>query len=175
MQSAADSPSRVAKRLRWVWLAFGTVMVAGLGALADWRDSHMLLINRSDSLPNWAFLVSTSTRPSRGAYIAFFAPRSPLVARHFGEAGPIWAKIVYGMPGDEVLHDGPLVTINGEKIARLKTHTRSGEVLTPGPRGRIPSGCFYAGTPHADGFDSRYADIGFICGRQIIGVGTTIL
>ena len=57
----------------------------------------------------------------------------------------------------------------------MKPRTRQGEPLTPGATGVVPAGCLYAGTEHPDGFDSRYAEIGFVCGRQILGVGTPIL
>jgi conjugal transfer pilin signal peptidase TrbI len=57
----------------------------------------------------------------------------------------------------------------------MKPRSRDGEVLTPGPVGRIPDGCFYVGTPHPDGFDSRYAEIGFACRKQLLGSGTPIL
>ena len=87
----------------------------------------------------------------------------------------MFGKIVYGMPGDVVAHDGAVVTINGAPIARMKLRTRAGEPLTPGAIGTIPAGCYYAGSPHPDGFDSRYAEIGFVCGRQLIGVGEPVL
>ena len=47
--------------------------------------------------------------------------------------------------------------------------------LEHSPTGTVPSGCFYVGTPHKDGFDSRYAEIGYACSKNIVGVGTSIL
>ena len=41
--------------------------------------------------------------------------------------------------------------------------------------GRIPDRCYYLGTAHSDGLDSRYADIGFVCRARIIGTGDAIL
>jgi type IV secretory pathway protease TraF len=38
-----------------------------------------------------------------------------------------------------------------------------------------PGGLLFCRTPHKDGFDSRYADIGFVCARQIIGTGEPLL
>jgi len=67
------------------------------------------------------------------------------------------------------------VKVNGREVARMKAVTKLGEALTPGVTGAIPAGCYYAGTPHRDGFDSRYAEIGLVCRRQIIGVGTPVL
>ena len=60
-------------------------------------------------------------------------------------------------------------------IGHLKPRTLTGEVLIPGPVGRIPEGCYYMGSAHKDGFDSRYAAIGFVCRRQIVGVATKVL
>lgn len=164
-------------RARPPWGMAGLLAAAGLslGAIADWRASHALLINRTDSLPNWAFFVSAKGKPARGAYLVFLPPPHPLVSRHFGTRREPWGKIVYGVPGDLVAHAGGLVTINTRVVARMKPRTRAGERLIPGPVGRIPDGCYYAGTPHPDGFDSRYAEIGFVCGPQIVGVGTAIL
>jgi conjugal transfer pilin signal peptidase TrbI len=39
----------------------------------------------------------------------------------------------------------------------------------------VPRDCYYVGTDHPDGFDSRYAEIGFACRKAILGTGTPIL
>ena len=165
-------------RLRWrVWLLFLSV-VAGcsvLGGLGDWRDHHLFFVNTTDSLPNWAFLVDRSRLPAKGEYVFFAPPRSPLLRRHFGERPKPFGKIVYGVAGDVVAHRGDVVMINGKAVARMKAWTRLGEPLAPGATGAIPAGCFFAATPHRDGFDSRYADIGFVCARQVVGTGVPIL
>src|SRR3546814_2524242 len=86
-----------------------------------------------------------------------------------------FGKIVYGVAGDVVAHRGDLVTINGKAVARMKARTRLGKPLAPGATGAVPAGCYFAATPHRDGFDSRYADIGFVCVRQVLGTGVPIL
>ena len=171
---AATSSWRPRKRL---WAALG-LFAAGtlvLTALADWRDRHALLINATDSLPNWAFLIERGRAPGRGDIVFFDPPPSALVRRHFGEKPRLFGKRVYGMPGDVVAHVGSDVTVNGRWIARMKPASRFGEPLTPGATGKVPPGCYYAGTPHRDGFDSRYAEIGFVCARQIVGIGEPVL
>ena len=70
---------------------------------------------------------------------------------------------------------GGAALVNDRVVAHLKPKTRQGEAMVPGPIGTIPPGCIYAGSPHKDGFDSRYAAIGFICRDRLIGVGTPIL
>ena len=72
-------------------------------------------------------------------------------------------------------HRGHEVFINGRKIAARLDETRLGITLHEGPEGPIPEGCFYTGTDHPRGLDSRYAEIGFICRGQILGSGRAIL
>ncbi|WP_150294383.1 S26 family signal peptidase [Sphingobium estronivorans] len=165
---------RPRKRL-WLLLGMGLAGWAVYGALREWRNAHAFLINRTDSLPNWAFLIHRTKKPARGDYIFFTAPTNALVTRHFGASPPMFGKLVYGMPGDVVSHQGAVVRVNGRPVARMKARTRWGEVLTPGPTGVIPQDCYYVGTPHKDGFDSRYAEIGLVCVRQIIGTGEPVL
>ena len=71
--------------------------------------------------------------------------------------------------------EGSVVRINGAEVSRLKPVSSRGEPLEPGPTGRIPEHCYYVGTEHKDGLDSRYADIGFVCSARIIGTGDSLL
>ena len=141
----------------------------------DWRDHHLFLINATESLPNWGFVVERGAPPVR-RHLAFFAvPRTPLIVAHFGKDPQPFGKIVYGMPGDLVTRSSDWVWINGARVAHLKPLSKRGEPLTPGPLGHIPRDCYFMGSPHPDGFDSRYADIGWVCARQLIGSGTAVL
>ena len=157
--------------------AIGIVAVAavGLQGLSRWSSAHALMINESASLPNWAFLVEAGRFPARGDYVVFNPGSDPLVRKYFGERPSAFAKIAFGIPGDVVSRQGNDVLVNGKKVARLKPLTRRGDALAAGPVGIIPRGCVFAGTDHKDGFDSRYAAIGFVCGRRIAGVGRPIL
>jgi len=167
-------------RLRPMWsklVAFGAIAAGGLAlqALSHWSQTHAFLINESESLPNWAFLVEAGRFPARGDYVVFAPGHDPLVARYFGAKPPAFAKIAYGVPGDVVSRTGRHVRVNGRKVASLKLVTRKGDPLLAGPTGTIPKGCVYAGSPHKDGFDSRYAAIGFVCRDRLVGVGRAIL
>lgn len=162
---------------RKLWLLLG-VFVSGsmtLKALGDWRDGHIFLVNTSQSLPNWAFLIDRGRLPAKGEFVFFDPPQSGLLQSHFGKEPRIFGKRVYGVAGDIVAHEGHFVTINGVRIAAMKPVTTRGERLTPGATGAVPPGCYFAATSHADGFDSRYAEIGFVCARQIIGTGEPVL
>jgi conjugal transfer pilin signal peptidase TrbI len=166
------SPRR--KRL-WTIYAAGAVLLTGYSAITDWRDRHAVLINASGSLSYWAFLIDRGKAPERCEYIAFDPPRTPLVTRHFGSHPSMFAKIVYGVGGDVVSRVGRTFFVNGRKVAVAKERSRLGEPLALGPTGTIPGGCYFVGTAHKDGFDSRYAGIGWPCSRQVIGTGTPIL
>lgn len=159
------------------WAAIGLLSVgwAGHSALASWGNEHGLLINTSESLPNWAFFVEKNLAPQRGDYVVFAPPKTDLVVGHFGANPAAFTKLVYGIAGDVVEHRGREVVVNGMVVGKMKPRTKKGEPLTAGPTGMIPQGCYYVGTPHPDGFDSRYADIGFVCGRQLAGTGVPIL
>lgn len=176
--AAVAEPSRPAWRPRkHLWAALGLLIVGGLGvnAIADWRDTHGLLINSSESLPNWMFVIHKTQAPARGDYVFFVAPADPLVVRHFGSDRHLFGKIVYGMPGETVAHRGAEVVVAGRVVGRMKPLTRTGEPLVPGPTGTIPRDCYYVGTPHKDGLDSRYAAIGFVCAKNIAGTGFPVL
>lgn len=159
------------------WSALATILAAAMiyPAIAGWRDRHALLVNRTNSLPNWAFLIHRTSTARRGDYLFFLPPRHAVVVRHFGPRPEMFGKIVYGVAGDMVAHAGRTVWVAGRPVARIKPRTRAGEPLTPGATGRVPPGCYYAGSPHPDGFDSRYAEIGFVCADAIVGVGEPIL
>ena len=159
------------------WLAIGALAacLAASSSLASWRDEHAILINTTQSLPNWAFWIDKQRVPQRGDFVVFKAPQTPLITAHFGKIAPPFAKRVYGMPGDVVSREGAVVRINGAEVARLKPASSRGEKLEPGPTGRIPDHCYYLGTAHKDGLDSRYADIGFVCAGTIIGTGDSLL
>lgn len=171
---AATEGFRPRKRL-WVALGLFIVGAASYNAISDWRDTHGLLINASESLPNWAFVIHKTAVPKRGEHVFFVPPADPLVIRHFGPQHQMFGKLVYGMPGDLVVHRGSDVIVAGKLVARMKPFTKAGEPLVAGPTGVIPQGCYFVGTPHKDGFDSRYAAIGYACSGKIVGVGSPIL
>ena len=87
----------------------------------------------------------------------------------------MFGKRVIGLPGDVVSHEGMEVFVNGKQVATRLARTRLGVTLTRGPDGPVPHNCFYVGTDHPRGFDSRYGEIGFVCRGQILGSGKAIL
>lgn len=108
--ASAASEARPSWRPRTrLWLLFG-LFIAGsvlLSAISAWRDDHLLLINTTGSLPNWAFLIQRHKLPARGDYVFFDPPPSTLLRRHFGAKPRMFGKIVYGMPGDTISQAAP--------------------------------------------------------------------
>lgn len=150
-----------------IWLLLAHAL---LGALYLVSFKHQLIVNRSESLPDYLYHASPGIELHKGGLIAFYPPATPLVKAHFGENPVIFVKYILGVEGDIVWRaaDGS-VLVNGDVVGRLKHQSMRGELLDPGPVGRIPKGCFYAGSSYVHGFDSRYASIGLICGSQIYG------
>lgn len=164
------------KRKRLYGLMAGaTAIYVAASSLGDWRDSHTILINTTTSLPNWAFILDKSHEPVRGALVFFDPPSSPLMTAHFGAHPSAFGKRVYGVGGDVVTRVGHTFFVNGREVAVAKPVSTRGEPLALGPIGVIPRGCFYVGSGHKDGFDSRYAAVGWICMKRVFGTGTAIL
>ena len=176
MNRLTQSLRHIARRLKRPLLLTAVLALPLVYApLAAFQNDHALLINASPSLPHWAFWLDKHAVPQRGSLIFFEPPRSALLERHFGGKPHLFGKRVLGMPGDVVTHRGSRVFINGHLVAATKPLTRLGVPLAHGPEGRVPERCYYAGSHHPDGFDSRYAAIGFVCAGQILGSGKAIL
>ena len=179
MQGADTSPSRIARipararrLMRWSGLGFGAL---ALTAMTDFAQDHALMLNASPSLPYWAIWLTRSQVPMRGDLVVFAAPPSGLLIRHFGASPQPFGKRVLGVAGDRVTEQKRMFFINGKPVALAKAVTRLGEALALGPTGTIPKDCYFVGTEHKDGFDSRYAAIGWICHPQVLGVGSAVL
>lgn len=157
-----------------LWGGLGAAALA-LSTLSAFARDHALMINASPSLPYWAVWLTRGEVPERGDIILFDPPASKLLIRHFGEEPKPFGKRVSGVPGDLVTEKDRAFFVNGRLVARAKLASRLGEPLALGPTGRVPRGCYFVTTEHKDGFDSRYAAIGWICRPRILGVGRPIL
>ena len=164
-----------ARVLRLSLLAGVGAGTLALGATSRFAETHALMINASPSLPYWAIWLDRTDKPARGDLIVFMPPRSDLVTRHFGAKPQPFGKRVLGVAGDRVTEKDREFFVNGVAVARAKLTSRLGEPLPLGPTGTIPKGCYFVITEHKDGFDSRYAAIGWICQRQVLGVGSAVL
>ena len=160
------------KPLLWTGLAGAGL---ALSAAAGFARDHALMINVSPSLPYWAIWLDRGAVPARGNIILFDPPRSTLLEKHFGKTPKAFGKKVFGVPGDVVTERGRIFFVNGHAVAKAKEVSRRGEPLALGATGVVPAGCYFVATNHVDGFDSRYAAIGWICRPRILGVGRPIL
>ena len=163
------------RRRIYIGAAIILTLFACWSALRSWRDSHGFLINTTQSLPNWAFILDTKTAPSKHSLIFFRPPSSAIMEVHFGKGEHLFGKRVFGVPGDVVTRKDRTFFVNGEKVAVAKTVSKRGVLLELGPTGVIPNGCYYVGSEHPDGFDSRYGQIGWICRERVVGVGQAVL
>ena len=141
--------------------AFVDVAIA---AIALWFHAHYGFgLNASPSLPHRLFLIHKGEMPSRGAFVAF----------HWAGGGPYPAgvpfiKVLAGMPGDEVTRNAQGFHLNGVPVGVPKPVSRQGQVLEPGPTGRIPEGRYYVQAGHPDSLDSRYQLTGWIHATYIV-------
>lgn len=164
--------------LRYRRYAGLVIVVAGISlyqSISAWKSTHAFLINVSPSLPNWAFILETKAPPARGGLIFFRAPTSQVLINNFGAKPQLFGKHVYAVAGDVVTRRDRTFFVNGRQVAVAKTHSRRGEPLALGPTGVVPTGCYFVGTDHKDGFDSRYAVIGWICRDRLVGTGIPVL
>lgn len=170
---SCDIKAALPRRLT-IWAGLGAVALA-LTTLSAFARDHALMINISPSLPHWAIWLDRSAQPQRGDIILFDPPPSELLQKHFGKEPKPFGKHVMGVAGDRVTQNNRIFYVNGKPVATAKTHSSRGEPLDLGPTGIIPPGCVFVATAHKDGFDSRYAAIGWICRPRIFGVGKPIL
>jgi conjugal transfer pilin signal peptidase TrbI len=161
-------------KLRFARLYVGLAALgAALTAKAAGEALHRyrFALNETDSLPYWAFIADQAQRsPRRGQLVVFIPPPNP-----FYPTGMAFGKIVGGAPGDLVERRGQAFFVNGRFVGVAKTHAQDGRAVAPGPVGRIPAGRYFVYTPHKDSLDSRYAVIGWIPQRRILGLATPVM
>ena len=148
---------RVVFSLLAMMLAFGC---------AVFSSHYRLAVNVTESLPGHLYLIK---RDAASSY-----DRSTLIAfRWMGDRpipqGTTVVKEIAGVAGDTISHREHEVFINGQTISRLKSHSKAGTPLVPGPTGVISENHYYVHAPHPDSLDSRYAKCGLIHASQIIG------
>jgi conjugal transfer pilin signal peptidase TrbI len=130
---------------------------------------YRFVIAPTASLPYTLFWVHVGQLPQRGEMAALYVPRN-----RFYPDGMGFVKILRGLPGDVVTQAHRMYAINGEPVGRAKPASREGLPLALGPTGVIPAGDYFFWTPARDSYDSRYADIGWIPQKNIVGVAHAI-
>ncbi len=71
---------------------------------------------------------------------------------------PYLTKVALCFPGDQLKYEADQFFCNGVELNKTKKHTLTGAPLEPfqWEDGEIPPGHVFIGSPHPDGFDSRY-------------------
>jgi conjugal transfer pilin signal peptidase TrbI len=135
----------------------------------------VISINLTESLPGRLYLIQKGVRPSLNDFAAFQyqggGPYAP---------GTRFLKIVKGLEGAQVVaiesYSGFRdFYVNGSFVGRAKPMARSGSPLSPGPTGTIPPHHYYMSAPNPDSLDSRYALVGWVDERFVIGRAIQIL
>ena len=81
-----------------------------------------------------------------------------------------YLKTVRGAPGMSVsVDEDGTVLLDGEPVARAKTHALDGRPLEAIAPGIIPPGHYYLHADHPDSHDSRYAEVGLAPAARILG------
>lgn len=155
----------------WVYWGTAAACVLAIGSIATvglMRHNNMsLMVNATESLPGTVFLIEHGKLPKRGDYVAFNAPNNGIYPVPF-------IKIVKGTEGDRVERHGDIVSVNGQAVGRVALKAVTGETLTPGPTGAVPPASYFVIGLAERSYDSRYAKIGFVPHRDVIGRATII-
>jgi conjugal transfer pilin signal peptidase TrbI len=169
MPRIGDYLPRISRTAKIVWAIAAALAVSQLGSAV--ANDYQFFLNETESLPNWAFWVNKNERePARGDYFAFVPPPNP-----YYPSGFRFAKEVAGVPGDEVVVRGRDFYINGRFVGQAKTHDQKGAAVQMSTSGLIPPDKYFVVTPHRDSFDSRYALVGLIDRKALIGKAYPVL
>lgn len=149
----------------WILLAWGFALWCLHQGFGLSYAAHLSL-----PYPLWFNTKFAPATIERGDYVVVDLP--PEVALLF-PPGATFIKQVVGVPGDLVEAHGREYTVrHGQeavKIGLAKPVSRKGMTLTAGPVGVIPHGQYFVRGTHPDSMDSRYAMMGWVPGRRIVG------
>lgn len=148
-------------------IAWGVFLAAAAGVFVFSRF-YSLHFNVSESLPHRLYLVEREPPAygslRRGDLVAWYWPGGLIYGK-----GARFLKIVGGLPGDRVEATGRCFHVRGRFLGCAKTHSRQGLPLQANTPGVVPEGRYYLYAIHRDSLDSRYAAVGYVPHRLIIG------
>lgn len=155
---------------KWLWLCAFILVAGGLRSAHQWSQDHFILVNQTQSLPNWMFIVDKGVLPSHGDMVAFVPGPNP-----YYPADLPFVKIVRGVGGDDVSIEGVEIAVNGHRLGAIKSLTGANPNVTAIDPGTIPDGQYFVWSPSPDSFDSRYKEIGYVEDIRIIGRARPLL
>lgn len=141
----------------------GVPLVLGLAILATkpWLD---FTFNQSESLPGVLYVTVKGLAARQNDLVAFHWHGG----YHYAP-GSMFIKRLSGMPGQTVVMKGREVWLSGEYMGYAKPFTKKGLPLEAAKSHTIAFGQYFVTTPHVDSFDSKYAAVGDIYQKDLIG------
>ena len=167
---AVSATKRTYLNNKWLWLCAIILVAGGIRSAHIWSQDHFILVNQTQSLPNWIFIVDKGVPAKQGDMVAFVPGPNP----YYPEDLP-FVKIVRGVPGDTVSIEGVEIAVNGERLGAIKSLTGANPNVTAMDPGTIPEGQYFVWSPSPDSFDSRYKEIGYVENTRIIGRARPLL
>lgn len=155
------------RRRCFQWRLIKVIVAVFAFGMALWALTPVATLgwNETTSLPGKVYAVAHMQRPNKGQLAAFYPPANPYYPRE------MWfTKIIVGVAGDVITHRGRTVLINGKEIGEAREQDSERRRALPMIEdGVIPEGYYFVWTPHPRSYDSRYADIGLVHEKRIIG------
>jgi conjugal transfer pilin signal peptidase TrbI len=150
-----------------LWGGLGAGALA-LSSLAAFAQGHALMINASPSLPYWAIWLDPRRAAAARRHHPVRSARLAAAGKHFGAEPKPFGKRVSGVPGDIVTEKDRTYFVNGQAVAQAKPRAASANRWRSARRGAFRKAAI-SSPAHKDGFDSRYAAIGWICATHSRG------
>ena len=142
-------------------LSFIGLLVLGIYLLIA---PTQILFSATPSLPQKVFFMVKGLRAQKGDLVTISGHKTA----YFPEK-TIYTKRLVGVAGDHISRKDQFITIKGQTVSPLKTHTHQGEPLTPLDSQVIPEGYVFVMASHPRSFDSRYKEFGLVKEESILG------
>jgi conjugal transfer pilin signal peptidase TrbI len=120
--------------------------------------------NLTSSLKGHVYIYVLGKNVSKGDLMAFSWHGGATYPR-----GSIFIKEVIGVPGDTVVRKDREIWVGDHYVGVAKPKTKAGIPVEPAAGGVIPADAFFVATPSKDSMDSRYAIVGNITKREMLG------
>ena len=136
----------------WPWVLVFLLAFSGVASMVG-RFADQYVWTAMDSVPGTFFIKRPDLDVRRG-HMVLVRRTDPLIPKNIRHL----TKVALCMPGDELRRIGLIFVCNGRLISVAKSETQSGLPLEvfDWSGGPVPDGVFFAGSPHPDGYDSRY-------------------
>lgn len=157
--------------ISFVFLRLFNIPIFAGAAIATlfWIGSqhYSIAYNYTLSIPFKVMLVDLARKEGkRGEYLVYKKPLLSSIP---------YVKKIGGIEGDFVWKGGTRMYVRGKPLGDIKTVSLEGRILEPGPCGKIPRGYYYVTGAHRDSYDSRYAKMGWVHEKEVVGIAIPLL